>query len=76
VRSRLKLTANVTDARLEREDNGIGAYIVTHEAGMDIRPELASMIIYGGWELLEMRPVEMTLEEAFLELTREEVASE
>jgi len=76
VLSRLKLTTNVSDAQLEREDNGIGAYIVTHEAGMDIRPELASMIIYGGWELLEMRPVEMTLEEAFLELTREEVVSE
>ena len=76
VLSRLKLTTNVSDARLEREEDGIGEYIVTHETGMDIRPELSSLVVYGGWELLELRPVEMTLEEAFLELTREEVKPE
>ncbi len=31
------------------------------------------MIVYSGWGLLELRPVEMTLEEAFLELIREKV---
>ena len=43
---------------------------------MDVRPELASLIVSSGWELLELRPSEMTLEEAFLELTREEVVPE
>ncbi len=35
----------------------------------DIRPEIASTIVQNGWNLLEMRPVQMTLEEIFLRLT-------
>jgi len=73
VLSRLKLASQISDVRLEREDNGVGIYIVTHAAGIDIRAELTSMIVYSGWGLLELRPVEMTLEEAFLELIRENV---
>ena len=76
VLDRLQPAPNITGVQLEREDNGVGTFIVTHESGIDIRPELASTIVSGGWELLELRPVEMTLEEAFLELTREEVVTE
>jgi len=32
--------------------------------------------VYSNWSLLEMRPVEMTLEDAFLELIRENVPEE
>ena len=71
VLSRLRVAPNVSDVQLEREDGDIGTYIVTHETGIDIRAELTSMIVYSGWQLLELRPAEMTLEEAFLELTRE-----
>lgn len=74
VLERLKFVANVADVKLEREENDIGTYIVTHQTGVDIRAELASAIINGGWELLELRPAEMSLEEAFLYLTREEVS--
>ena len=76
VLERLKSADNVTNAQLKSEVDGVGAYVVTHEAGVDIRPEITSMIIYSGWELLGLRPVEMTLEEAFLQLTREEVIPE
>jgi ABC-type multidrug transport system ATPase subunit len=76
VHPRLELTQNVIGVRLEKEDDGVGTYIVTHAPGADIRAELTSLIVYSGWELLELRPAEMTLEEAFLELTREEVVSE
>jgi len=71
VLSRLRLAPNVSDVRLAHEEDGVGTYIVTHEAGIDIRAELTSMIVYSGWELLELRPAERSLEEAFLELTRE-----
>lgn len=73
VLSRIQLSPQVSDVRLEKEENDVGAYIVTHKTGLDIRSELASMIVYSGWGLLELRPVEMTLEEAFLELIREKV---
>jgi ABC-2 type transport system ATP-binding protein len=43
-------------------------------AGQDVRPQVARDIIEAGFELLEMRPVGLSLEEIFLELTRENAA--
>ncbi len=40
--------------------------------GHDIRPEVAKTVINAGYELLEMRPLGMSLEEIFLELTSNE----
>ena len=40
--------------------------------GQDVRPQVAKAIIHAGYDLLEMRPVGMSLEEIFLELTRED----
>ena len=40
--------------------------------GQDVRPEVARTVIKSGYDLLEMRPVGMSLEEIFLELTRED----
>jgi ABC-2 type transport system ATP-binding protein len=37
--------------------------------GQDVRPEVAKAVIREGFDLLEMRPVGMSLEEIFLELT-------
>ncbi|MBN8582866.1 MAG: ATP-binding cassette domain-containing protein [Anaerolineae bacterium] len=38
-------------------------------AGKDLRPEVAKQIIKDGYDLLELRPLGMSLEEIFLELT-------
>jgi ABC-2 type transport system ATP-binding protein len=40
--------------------------------GQDVRPEVAKAVINSGYDLLELRPVGMSLEEIFLELTRED----
>jgi ABC-2 type transport system ATP-binding protein len=40
-------------------------------AGADARPQVAKAVIQAGYELLEMRPVGLSLEEIFLELTRD-----
>jgi ABC-2 type transport system ATP-binding protein len=40
--------------------------------GQDVRPEVAKAVIGAGFDLLELRPVGMSLEEIFLELTRED----
>jgi ABC-2 type transport system ATP-binding protein len=40
--------------------------------GQDIRPQVAKTIVESGYDLLEMRPVGLSLEEIFLELTKEE----
>jgi ABC-2 type transport system ATP-binding protein len=43
--------------------------------GEDPRPELARAVVSAGYDLLEMRPMGMSLEDIFLELTRETVGS-
>ncbi|HWW83748.1 MAG TPA: ABC transporter ATP-binding protein [Vicinamibacterales bacterium] len=57
----------------ERRDSIIG-YEVESERGRDIRRDLARTIVNGGWGLLELRPLRMSLEEIFLSLTTEEGA--
>ncbi|NJC96795.1 MAG: MFS transporter [Anaerolineales bacterium] len=39
-------------------------------AGQDVRPQVAKAVIQAGYELIEMRPIGMSLEEIFLELTQ------
>jgi ABC-2 type transport system ATP-binding protein len=50
---------------------GNGAFEVECTLGADRRADLADRVVKGGWRLLEMRPVGMSLEEIFLKLTTE-----
>ena len=43
-------------------------------AGQDVRPQVAKAVIQAGYDLLEMRAIGLSLEEIFLELTRENAA--
>jgi ABC-2 type transport system ATP-binding protein len=52
----------------------IASFEVDSEAGRDIRREIAAAIVNGGWGLLELRPMRMSLEDIFLHLTTEEAA--
>jgi ABC-2 type transport system ATP-binding protein len=45
-------------------------------AGEDARPQVAKAVVQSGYELLELRPVGLSLEEIFLELTRDNDAEE
>ena len=40
-------------------------------AGQDVRPQVAQAVVKAGYELIEMRPIGMSLEEIFLELTED-----
>ena len=42
----------------------------------DVRRELASTVVGRGWGLLELRPMRMSLEEIFLQVTTEELPTE
>ena len=53
-----------------------GAYEVESERGRDVRRDLARDIVTRGWGLLELRPMRMSLEEVFLQVTTEEPAAE
>ena len=54
------------------EERGNGGYELECTLGADLRPAIAEAIVNGGWGLLELRPVAMSLEEIFLQLTAEE----
>jgi ABC-2 type transport system ATP-binding protein len=49
-----------------------GAVEISSAPGQDVRPAVARKVVEGGFDLLEMRPVSISLEEIFLQLTREE----
>ncbi|MBC7251786.1 MAG: ATP-binding cassette domain-containing protein [Anaerolineae bacterium] len=51
-----------------------GSYSVTCAQGQDCRSAIAAAVVNGGWGLLEMHSVEMSLEDIFLKLTAEEAA--
>ena len=54
----------------------INGYDIESETGRDIRRELAAAIVTRGWGLLELRPMRMSLEEIFLQLTTEDTAEQ
>src|SRR5206468_10639754 len=70
--SRLKGVTRVVEA--DRRDHVVG-YEVESERGHDVRRDLAVAVVTSGWGLLELRPMRMSLEEIFLELTTEETSA-
>jgi ABC-2 type transport system ATP-binding protein len=60
-----------------REDGrGPAAFEVESQPDIDVRRDLARAIVTRGWGLLEMRPVRMSLEDVFLQVTTEESPEE
>jgi ABC-2 type transport system ATP-binding protein len=60
--------------RVEMKDGGgvLGRYVVETEKDCDLRRELAHVVCSSGWGLLELRPVDMSLEDVFIRLVTEE----
>ena len=51
---------------------GEGRYLVEADNGQELRPQLAQVVVAGGWQLLELKSQEFTLEEVFINLVTEE----
>jgi ABC-2 type transport system ATP-binding protein len=62
---------NITDRR-----DDTASFDIDTEQGADPRREVAGAIVRGGWGLLELRPMRMSLEDIFLSLTTEEIDAE
>jgi len=62
--------------RVAASDHRAGAdgFEVESARGRDIRREIARTVVNNGWGLLELRPMRMSLEEIFLQVTTEESA--
>jgi ABC-2 type transport system ATP-binding protein len=72
VQRALQSIAGVTRVNIADTRGDIATFDVDTEKGSDVRRELASAIVRGGWGLLELRPMRMSLEDIFLSLTTEE----
>lgn len=66
----LRELPNIKAVRAVRGD--AGAYQVETAVGCDCRSDVAKAVVDKGWGLLELRPLEMSLEDVFHELTTEE----
>jgi ABC-2 type transport system ATP-binding protein len=56
----------------DRHDEFIG-YEIEADASHDVRRDVARTVVERGWGLLELRPMRLSLEEIFLQLTMEDV---
>jgi ABC-2 type transport system ATP-binding protein len=78
VRQRLEQVSGVSRVVSREADGGRLTFDVESLQGRHIRPDLARAVVTAGWNLNELRPVELSLEQIFLELTaaeKEEVES-
>lgn len=58
--------------RVERLEAGVFEVQVAADAGDDPRPAIAEAVTRRGWRLMELRPVGLTLEDLFLQVTSED----
>jgi ABC-2 type transport system ATP-binding protein len=49
-----------------------GTWEIEAAPGKDTRPAVARALVQGGYDLLELRSLDLSLEDIFLQLTREE----
>jgi ABC-2 type transport system ATP-binding protein len=70
-----ELAAKVSKVKGTRdvESKPDGSVEFEFSAGQDVRPQVAKAVIQSGFDLLEMRPIGLSLEEIFLELTRDNI---
>jgi ABC-2 type transport system ATP-binding protein len=74
MRRALQSIAGVTRVNVADTRGDVGTFDIDTDKGFDIRREVANVIVRGGWGLLELRPMRVSLEDVFLSLTTEESA--
>jgi ABC-2 type transport system ATP-binding protein len=64
----------VTRVAMSDHRDGIRGFEVESARGTDIRRDIARAVVTSGWGLLELRPMRLSLEEIFLQVTTDESA--
>ena len=72
LRRALQSIAGVTRVAVTETRDAATTFEVDSDKGRDIRADVASAIVRGGWSLLELRPSRVSLEDVFLKLMTEE----
>ena len=68
----LQSIGGVTRVTVSETKDDLASFDVDTEKGADVRRDISTAIVRGGWGLLELRPMRMSLEDIFLSLTTEE----
>lgn len=76
VQRSLQSIPGVVRVNISERRESAPAFEVDSEKGADIRSAVANAVVRGGWGLLELRPMRMSLEDIFLSLTTEETQAE
>jgi len=71
IQQKLNSVPGVKSVSIEHA-NGTARFVVDSELDKDIRKDLAQAVVSQGWGLLELRPLDVSLEEVFLRLTTKE----
>ena len=74
VRNAVSSLSGVVQVEAKAASNGVHTFEVETARGQDIRRELARSIVQGGFGLLELRQMGMSLEDVYLQLTTQEDA--
>jgi len=69
VQHKLEQVAGVSRVLSKGKDNGRAVFEVESQKGRFVRGDLARAVVECGWDLNELRPAAMSLEEIFLQLT-------
>jgi len=64
----------VTRVAMSDHRDGVHGFEVESGRGTDIRRDIARAVVTSGWGLLELRPMRLSLEEIFLQVTTDESA--
>jgi ABC-2 type transport system ATP-binding protein len=75
VRTALRGVGGVSNVNIADQRQTLTGFEVECQRDHDIRRDLARTIVSNGWGLLELRPLRMSLEEIFLQLTTQEQAA-
>jgi ABC-2 type transport system ATP-binding protein len=75
VQEKLERVAGVSRVILKLAQDSTCAFEIESLQGRNVRADLARAVVEAGWNLTELRPVSMSLEEVFLQLTASEVSA-
>jgi ABC-2 type transport system ATP-binding protein len=76
VQRKLEQVSGVSRVLCKRQIDSRAVFEVESQRGRLTRGDLARAVVESGWDLNELRPAAMSLEEIFLQLTRSEAAQE
>ncbi len=76
VQRKLEQVSGVSRVLSKQQNNGRVVFEVESQKGRLVRGDLARAVVESGWDLNELRPAAMSLEEVFLQLTGTEALAE